>query len=87
MDLHSFAKNGNIREIRQALTNKNKAMLSLDEDMGWSPLHYASNSSKAKIVQLILNAGISPNIKSTPPKKQKQNDWNLALEENRNNEI
>ena len=55
--------------------------------MGWSPLHYASNSSKAKIVQLILNAGISPNIKSTPPKKQKQNDWNLALEENGNNEI
>ena len=87
MDLHSFAKNGNIREIKQALTNKKKAMLSLDEDMGWSPLHYASNSSKAKIVQLILNAGISPNIKSTPPKKQKQNDWNLALEENRNNEI
>ena len=83
MDLHSFAKNGNIKGIKQSLKNK-KAMLALDEDMGWSPLHYASNSSKAKIVQLILNAGINPNIKSAPPKKQKQSDWNLALEENEN---
>jgi len=83
VDLHSFAKNGNIKGIKQFLKNK-RAMLALDEDMGWSPLHYASNSSKAKIVQLILNAGISPNIKSAPPKKQKQSDWNLALQENEN---
>ena len=81
MDLHSFAKNGNIKGIKQSLKNK-RAMFALDEEMGWSPLHYASNSSKTKIVQLILNAGISPNIKSAPPQGEKQSDWNLALEKN-----
>jgi len=79
--IHTLASNGNIKGIKAALKNK-KAFLSLDEDRGWSPLHYASNRSKAKAVQIILDAGISPNIKSQPPKKQKQNDWNLALEDN-----
>ncbi len=60
-------------------------MLSLDDELGWSPLHYAANCSKAKIVQVILDAGIPPNIKSKPPEGQKQNDWNLALEENKEN--
>ena len=64
-DLHILAQNGNIKGIRAALKNK-KAFLSLDEDLGWSPLHYASNCSKAKAVQVILEAGISPNIKSSP---------------------
>ena len=82
-DLHILAQNGNIKGIRAALKNK-RAFLSLDEDLGWSPLHYASNRSKAKAVQVILEAGVSPNIKSNPPKGQKQNDWNLALEENGN---
>jgi len=81
--IHTLASNGNIKGIKAALKNK-KAFLSLDEDRGWSPLHYASNRSKAKAVQIILDAGISPNIKSQPPKKQKQNEWNLALEENEN---
>jgi ankyrin repeat protein len=80
-DLHILAQNGNIKGIRAALKNK-RAFLSLDEDLGWSPLHYASNRSKAKAVQVILEAGVSPNIKSNPPKNRKQNDWNLALEEN-----
>ena len=81
--IHTLASNGNIKGIKAALKNK-KEFLSLDEDRGWSPLHYASNRSKAKAVQIILDAGISPNIKSQPPKKQKQNDWNLALEGNEN---
>ena len=82
-DLHVLAQNGNIKGIKAALKNK-RAFSSLDEDLGWSPLHYASNRSKAKAVQVILEGGISPNIKSQPPKGQKQNDWNLALEENDN---
>ncbi len=82
-ELHVLAQNGNIKGIKAALKNK-KAFLSLDEDLGWSPLHYASNRSKAKAVQVILDAGISPNIKSQPPKNKKQNDWNLAIEENEN---
>jgi len=81
VDLHSFAKNGNIKGIKQALANK-KAILSLDEELGWSPLHYAANFSKAKVVQIILNAGVNPNIKSAPPQGEKQSDWNLALEKN-----
>ena len=81
MDLHSFAKNGNIKGIKQALANK-KAILSLDEELGWSPLHYAANFSKAKVVQIILNAGVNPNIKSAPPQGEKQSDWNLALKKN-----
>ena len=81
--IHTLASNGNIKGIKAALKNK-KEFLSLDEDRGWSPLHYASNRSKTKAVQIILDAGISPNIKSQPPKKQKQNDWNLALEDNEN---
>ena len=85
-EIHTFAVSGNIKGIKKSLTNKN-IFLSLDEERGWSPLHYASNCSKAKIVQLILNAGINPNIRSIPPKKQKQSDWNLALEENEKGEF
>ena len=81
MEIHELAKNGNIRKIKEALKKNKKAFLSLDEELGWSPLHYASNRSKAKAVQVILDEGILPNIKSKPPQGQKQNDWNLALEE------
>tara|TARA_R100000008_G_scaffold84743_1_gene72952 strand:- start:1495 stop:3039 length:1545 start_codon:yes stop_codon:yes gene_type:complete len=83
-DIHTFASNGNLKGVKQALKNK-KVFLSLDKERGWSPLHYASYYSKAKIVQIILDAGISPNIKSKPPQQQKQNEWNLALEENEAN--
>jgi ankyrin repeat protein/class 3 adenylate cyclase len=82
-NLHILAQNGNIKGIKAALKNK-RAFLSLDEDLGWSPLHYASNRSKAKAVQVMLDGGVSPNIKSNPPQKQKQNDWNLAIEKNGN---
>jgi len=66
MDVHKLAKAGNIKGIRAVVTNKT-VILSLDGERGWSPLHYAANSSKTKIVQIILNAGITPNIKSIPP--------------------
>ena len=81
-----MAQNGNIKGIKAALKNK-RAFLSLDEDLGWSPLHYASNRSKAKAVQIILDGGVSPNIKSKPPQKQKQNDWNLAIDEGGNAKV
>ena len=81
MDVHKLAKSGNIKGIRAAVSNK-RAMLSLDEERGWSPLHYAANSSKTKVVKILLDAGITPNIKSVPPQKEVQNDWNLALEKN-----
>jgi len=83
-ELHTFACAGNLKGIKKALANK-KLLLALDKEKGWSPLHYASHYSKAKIVQVILDAGISPNIKSNPPEGQKQNDWNLALEDNKEN--
>ena len=83
-ELHTFACAGNLKGIKKALANK-KLLFVLDEEKGWSPLHYASHYSKAKIVQVILDAGISPNIKSSPPQGKKQNDWNLALEDNKEN--
>ena len=83
-ELHTFACAGNLKGIKKALANK-KLLLSLDDEKGWSPLHYASHYSKAKIVQVILDAGITPNIKSVPPQGKKQNDWNLALEEDEEN--
>ena len=83
-ELHTFACAGNLKGIKKALANK-KLLLALDKEKGWSPLHYASHYSKAKIVQVILDAGVSPNIKSNPPEGQKQNDWNLALEDNKEN--
>ena len=83
-ELHTFACAGNLKGIKKALANK-KLLLSLDDEKGWSPLHYASHYSKAKIVQVILDAGITPNIKSVPPQGKKQNDWNLALEEDKEN--
>ena len=83
-ELHTFACAGNLKGIKKALANK-KLLLALDKEQGWSPLHYASHYSKAKIVQVILDAGISPNIKSVPPQGKKQNDWNLALEEDEEN--
>ena len=64
-DIHTLASTGNIKGIKKALSNK-RAFLSLDDEQGWSPLHYAANYSKAKIVQIILDAGVSPNIKSFP---------------------
>ena len=85
-DIHTLASTGNIKGIKKALSNK-RAFLSLDDEQGWSPLHYAANYSKAKIVQIILDAGVSPNIKSKPPQTKKQNDWNLALEDNKEDKI
>ena len=85
-DIHTLASTGNIKGIKKALSNK-RAFLSLDDEQGWSPLHYAANYSKAKIVQIILDAGINPNIKSKPPQVKKQNDWNLALEDNKEDKI
>ena len=83
-EIHTLACSGNLKGIKKALNNK-KLITSLDEEQGWSPLHYAANYSKAKIVQVILDAGINPNIKSNPPEGKKQNDWNLALEDNKDN--
>ena len=85
-DIHTLASTGNIKGIKKALSNK-RAFLSLDDEQGWSPLHYAANYSKAKIVQIILDAGVNPNIKSKPPQVKKQNDWNLALEDNKEDKI
>ncbi|MAR66843.1 MAG: hypothetical protein CL833_06275 [Crocinitomicaceae bacterium] len=85
-DIHTLASTGNIKGIKKALSNK-RAFLSLDDEQGWSPLHYAANYSKAKVVQIILDAGVSPNIKSKPPQAKKQNDWNLALEDNKEDKI
>ena len=81
-EIHTLASNGNAKGIKKHLasTGYKKSFLSLDDERGWSPLHYASHYSRAKIVQLILTAGISPNIKSKPTNGQKQNEWNLALE-------
>ena len=83
-EIHTLAINGNLKGIKKALSNK-RAFLALDDEQGWSPLHYASHYSKAKIVQVMLDAGVNPNIKSKPPEGQKQNDWNLALEDNKEN--
>ena len=83
-EIHTLASAGNLKGIKKALNNK-KLFLSLDKEQGWSPLHYAANYSKAKIVQVILDAGVNPNIKSNPPEGQKQNDWNLSLEDNEDN--
>ena len=83
-EIHTLAINGNLKGIKKALSNK-RAFLALDDEQGWSPLHYASHYSKAKIVQVMLDAGVNPNIKSSPPQGKKQNDWNLALEENKEN--
>ena len=54
-EIHNLAINGNIKGIKKALsqmTNK-KVFLSPDKELGWSPMHYASHHSKAKIVQLM----------------------------------
>ena len=74
-EINTLAINGNLKGIKKALSNK-RAFLALDDEQGWSPLHYASHYSKAKIVQVMLDAGVNPNIKSSPPQGKKQNDWN-----------
>ena len=84
-ELHTIASNGNLNVIKKALSKDKDAFLAIDEEMGWSPLHYAANKSKVKIVQAILEAGVDPNIPSVPPVKYKQNAWNLAMEEDEDN--
>jgi len=76
--LHMLAATGNLRCIRKAIETP-KIFYSTDEERGWTPLHYAANASKAKIVQIILDAGIDPNTPSTPTGNGKQSSWNLAL--------
>ena len=80
-ELHTIASNGNLNVIKKALKRDKDAFLAIDEDLGWSPLHYAANKSKTKVVEAILEAGVDPNIPSVPPTKYKQNAWNLAMEE------
>lgn len=80
-ELHTIASNGNLTVIKKALKRDKDAFLAIDEELGWSPLHYAANKSKTKVVEAILEAGVDPNIPSVPPTKFKQNAWNLAMEE------
>ena len=61
--LHALAASGNLRCIKKALETP-KLFYSLDDINGWTPLHYASNKSKAKIVSVILDAGVDPNTPS-----------------------
>ena len=84
-ELHTIASNGNLNVIKKALSKDKDAFLAIDEEMGWSPLHYAANKSKTKVVEAILEAGVDPNIASIPPTKYKQNAWNLAMEEDEDN--
>ena len=79
-ELHTIASNGNLNVIKKALKKDIGAFLATDEELGWSPLHYAANKSKTKIVEAILEAGVDPNIASVPPAKYIQNSWNLAME-------
>ena len=80
-ELHTIASNGNLNVVKKALKRDKDAFLAIDEELGWSPLHYAANKSKTKVVEAILEAGVDPNIPSVPPTKYKQNAWNLAMEE------
>ena len=75
--LHQLAASGNLRYIKKALETPN-LFYSTDEDNGWTPLHYASNKSKVKIVSVILEAGVDPNTPSKPV-SVKQSSWNLAI--------
>tara|TARA_B100000214_G_scaffold280114_1_gene209820 strand:+ start:737 stop:2329 length:1593 start_codon:yes stop_codon:yes gene_type:complete len=75
--LHQLAASGNLRYIKKALETPN-LFYSTDDDNGWTPLHYASNKSKVKIVSVILEAGVDPNIQSKPV-SIKQSNWNLAI--------
>lgn len=79
-ELHTIASNGNLNVIKKALKQDPTSFLVLDDELGWSPLHYAANKSKTKIVETILEAGVDPNIASVPPPKYKQNSWNLGME-------
>ena len=62
-EIHTLASNGNLKGIKKALSNK-RIMLSLDDELGWSPLHYAANCSKAKIVQVSTSNNINPVCKT-----------------------
>ena len=41
-ELHTIASNGNLNVIKKALSKDKDAFLAIDEELGWSPLHYAS---------------------------------------------
>ena len=79
--LHQLAATGNLRCIKKALETPN-LFYSTDENNGWTPLHYASNKSKVKIVSVILEAGVDPNTPSKPV-SVKQSSWNLAIMEDK----
>ena len=76
--LHTLAASGNIKIIRLALENPD-LFYETDEERGWSPLHYASNYSKHKVVDLILGSGVSPNIESIPINKDQGVEWSFVF--------
>ena len=84
--LHTLAASGNIKIIRLALENPD-LFYETDEERGWSPLHYASNYSKHKVVDLILGSGVSPNIESIPIIKDQGVKWSINDELKENNSI
>ena len=84
--LHTLAASGNIKIIRLALENPD-LFYETDEERGWSPLHYASNYSKHKVVDLILGSGVSPNIESIPINKDQGVEWSINDELKENNSI
>ena len=56
-ELHTIASNGNLNVVKKTLKRDKDAFLAIDEELGWSPLHYAANKSKTKVgtIEYIYN--------------------------------
>ncbi len=83
--VHNMASSGNLKGIKKLIIENTEEMFERDDVMGWTALHYAAAKSKTKIVELILESGIDPNIPSTPKVNTKINEWNMELVEDKNN--
>lgn len=66
--LYDFAKKGEFKTLKAILEvipklEKIAALNTLDEEKGWSPLHYAIQKKHLDIVELLLQHGTNPNLR------------------------
>ena len=61
MTVHEIARAGATRKLKQLLNEKKNCHKHIDDEKGWTPLHYAARFSKTKTVEILLQAGANPN--------------------------
>ena len=80
MTVHEIARVGGTRKLKELLKENKNCHKYIDNEKGWSPLHYAASFSKTKAVEILLETGANPNSVS---KKNPSSPMDVACGPNR----